>query len=214
MYITEDELKHAIELHAKWLRNEPDGVRYSCPAGANLSWANLSGSNLSRAILSRAYLSEANLSGANLSMANLSGANLSGADLSGANLSRADLSRAKNLLNSTNWMKDHFEFDVLGWIVYKAIGNTNYNPPAYWKIEAGSFLEEVVNPDRCTDCASGVNFATLDWIKKNIDRPGAIWKCRISWIDSCGIIVPYMTDGKARCSRLELIEVIQPQGEK
>ncbi len=74
--MTKEELKKKLELHVKWLRNEPDGVR------ADLSGANLSGADLSRA----------NLSGANLSRANLSGANLSGADLSWA-----DLSRAKNI---------------------------------------------------------------------------------------------------------------------
>ena len=107
-----------LELHAKWVRGESDGVRL-VKVRANLSEAdliranliradliraNLSGANLSEADLIRADLSGANLIRANLSeadlrMANLSEAdliraNLSGANLSGANLSEADLSGA------------------------------------------------------------------------------------------------------------------------
>ena len=85
-----------LDLHAKWLKNEPDGVRLSAVAYANLRGANLSYADLSGADLSGADLSGANLSGANLSVANLRGANLSYADLSGANLSVANL-RGTNL---------------------------------------------------------------------------------------------------------------------
>ena len=244
MYITIEELKNVLDLHKKWLNDEPTGVRYSCPYGADLSGAdlrsanlsgadlrsanlsgadlrsadlrsaNLSGADLWSANLSGAYLSRANLSGAylrsaDLSGANLSGANLSGADLSGANLSGANLSGAKNLLEASAWMKDNFEFDAQGWIAYKAIGNTSYNPPDHWKFEPGQFLTEVANPDRCTMCACGVNFGTLKFIHENFTEDVVVWKCRISWIDSCGIVVPFNTDGKARCNKLELIEVMK-----
>ena len=60
-----------LDLHAKWLKNEPDGVRLSAVAHADLSGANLRGTNLSYA-----DLSGANLSGANLNSANLNGAKL------------------------------------------------------------------------------------------------------------------------------------------
>ena len=86
--VTTDELQTILELHRKWLRSEPDGVR------ANLYGANLRGANLSGADLYGANLNEANLRGANLYGANLRGANLYGADLYGANLSGADLWRA------------------------------------------------------------------------------------------------------------------------
>jgi len=81
--------KEELELHAKWLCNESDGVRLvkasADLSGAYLSGANLSGADLRGAYLSGAYLSDADLSGADLSGACLSGANLSGADLRGAN---------------------------------------------------------------------------------------------------------------------------------
>ena len=66
----QDELNKILELHNKWLDNEPGGIN------ANLSRANLSWANLSRANLSWANLSGDNLSGANLRFASLSGANL------------------------------------------------------------------------------------------------------------------------------------------
>ncbi len=187
-------------------------------SGANLSDANLSDANLSRADLRSADLSRANLSGANLSDANLSDANLSRADLSGADLRSADLSRA-NLsgadlsgclnLPSVAIFLSQFERDDLGLIVYKRIGNgTSYSPPAHWKIEPGAYLTEVVNPDRGTECGCGVNFATRQWCGQNYDRAD-LWRCRIRWIDLAEVVVPYMTDGKARCGKLELLEVVK-----
>jgi uncharacterized protein YjbI with pentapeptide repeats len=91
--MTKDEIKSVLELHGRWLRNEPGGNRADL-YGADLSCANLSRADLSRANLSRADLSRADLSCANLSCANLSRAKLSRADLSCANLSGANLSRA------------------------------------------------------------------------------------------------------------------------
>jgi len=92
---TKQELDTILELHAKWLQNEPLGMRADlCSAnlyGADLRSAYLSGANLSGANLYGADLRSANLSGADLRSANLSGANLYGADLSGANLSGANL---------------------------------------------------------------------------------------------------------------------------
>jgi hypothetical protein len=154
-------------------------------------------------------LRRADLSNADLRDANLHDADLSNADLRDANLSSANLSGAKKLLNPIKWLSENFENDDLGYIVYKAIGagKTSFNPPETWKIEAGEFLEEVVNPSPTTECGCGVNFATLAWVKKEHPKVD-IWRCRIRWMDCAGIVVPYNTDGKARCRRLELIEII------
>jgi len=108
-------------------------------------------------------------------------------------------------------MKETFEFDNLGVIVYKAIGkNTPFSLAAHWVIEPGSFLEEVVSPLRTVDCACGVNFATLRWIRSQYPVGSCdIWKCRIRMEDWFGVIVSYHTDGKARCARLELLEIVE-----
>ena len=174
--------------------------------GANLSSAYLRDSNLSSANLRDANLSSADLSYADLSYATLSSANLSSADLSGVNLSSADLSGVKNLLNPCKWLSDNFEHDDLGYIVYKAFSNTTYDAPKRWKISAGEFIEEVVNPCATTECGCGVNFATLKWVKQNHEK-SRIWRCRIRWMDLPGVAVYYGTDGKARCSKLELLEI-------
>jgi len=192
-------------------------------SGANLSRADLSYANLSRANLSRANLSYADLSYANLSRANLSGANLSRAnlgyaDLSYANLSRANLSYADlrdanlsyavGLTEPAEWIKQHFEADNEGIIVYKQFG-AQYRSPNAWQHEEGAVITEVCNPSRTTACACGVNVATLEWIKKNGKETHSVWRCRIAWIDLAGAVVPYHTDGKFRCSRLTLLEKIK-----
>lgn len=143
----------------------------------------------------RAYLR-----GANLSRADLCGANLRNADLS-----CADLSGAENLLSTINYLKANLERTAEGYIAYKTF-NGQYKSPEHWKIEKGSIISEVVNPDRCTDCGSGVNVAPIEWVKKHYK--GDIWKVLIRWEWACGIIVPYMTDGKIRCEKCELIEIV------
>ena len=180
-------------------------------SGANLRRADLSGANLSDAYLRRADLSGAYLSGANLSDADLSGANLSGAYLSGAylsdaNLRRADLSDAKGLLDAINYMEAHFERTDEGYIVYKSF-NENYSAPDSWKIEPGEIIEETVNCDRTTGCGCGINAAPLEWVRRNgRNQP---YKLLIRWEWLPGVVVPYNTDGKIRCSKAQILEAVE-----
>jgi len=159
--------------------------------------------------LRRANLSSADLSSADLSYANLSYANLSSANLSSANLSSANLSKITNFFDPLIWLQKNFESDKKGLIVYKRIGNTSYTTPSDWVIKPKSIIEELgVNPLPTIDCGSGVNFATLEWCKKEYTSSD-LWKCRINWIDLASVVVPYNTDGKARCQRLELLEIVK-----
>ena len=192
-------LKETLELHLKWWRDEPGGVRANLRS-ANLRSADLSGANLRSADLSGADLSGANLSGANLRSADLSGANLSGADLRSANLSGSE-----GLLSPREFMDANFQKDESGYIVFKGIGNTAYSLPDRWKIAPGEYLTEVVNTNRGDDCGCGVNFGTREWIENNYQR-STLWECRIKFEDACTIIVPFITTGKARCERLLLIK--------
>ena len=201
-------------------------------SGANLSWADLSEANLSEADLSGADLSEADLSWANLSWANLREANLSGADLSGAdlreanlreanlreanlseadlsgaNLSGANLSGAKELLSAVNFIDAHFERVADGYIAYKTF-NSKYAAPESWTIVEGSVITENVNFNRCESCGCGINVAPLDWVESHYGWRGAIWKVLIRWEWLCGVCVPYNSDGKIRCERVELLEVV------
>jgi hypothetical protein len=175
--------------------------------GADLSGADLSRADLSYADLSRANLSRANLRGANLRDANLRYANLSGADLIGADLSGADLSGVKGLLSAADWLKENFTYTKKGVIVYKKIGNTDYAAPAHWTIAESSTIMETCNPCRTNTCTCGVNFGTREWCNKTY-RAADLWECLIEWHDLAGVIVPYNTDGKARCERLTLLRKI------
>jgi Pentapeptide repeats (8 copies) len=175
---------------------------------ADLSRAELRGADLSGANLRRANLSGADLSGANLSRADLGRADLRGADLSGADLRRANLSGAKGLLDPVQYLFDRFASDEKGLIAYKVFG-ANFVPPEYWKLEPGAILEEVVNPDRTADCACGINVATRDW--SGFRGNDQTWRVRIRWPWLAGVVVPYQTDGNIRCSRVELLGIVEKE---
>ncbi len=147
----------------------------------------------------------ANLSGADLSRADLGMASLSGAYLGGANLSRADLSGATGLKNfdALEWFRKHFKKTKHGVIVYKCF-NGSYYPNPNWKIEPGSVLTENCGPMPTDKCACGINFATREWVMAN--HPGkTVWRCLIKWAWLPGVVIPWNTDGKARCSKLMLL---------
>ena len=180
-------------------------------SGADLSGANLSGADLRRADLRRADLSDADLSGADLSdadlrRADLSDADLRRADLSDADLRRADLSGAQGLLDAINYMEANFERTDYGYIVYKSF-NENYTAPETWKIEPGEIIEETVNCDRMTECGCGINVAPLEWVRRNgRNQP---YKLLIRWEWLPGVVVPYNTDGKIRCSKAQILEAVE-----
>jgi len=180
---------------------------------SNLSDATLSDATLRRADLSDADLSDADLRGANLSDADLRGANLRGADLSdatlrGANLRGANLSGAKGVQTSAEFL-EQFDKDELGILVYKRIsaGQTTYALNTAWVIEEGSVLTENVNPTKTQECGCGVNFGTKQWCENNY-QSADLWLCRIAWIDLADVVVPYNSDGKARCARLTLLKKV------
>ena len=150
----------------------------------------------------------ADLSGANLSDANLRGANLRGADLRGADLSYADLSGAINdFTNPIDFIVENFERVPDGVIVYKAFGE-NYSPPSKWAILPGAIIEEEVNYTRTSECACGVNVATMGWIRRNVNDSKDVWRCLIRWEWLPGVCVPYHTDGKIRAARVMLLKNI------
>jgi hypothetical protein len=172
---------------------------------ANLSGTDLSGTDLSWANLSRTDLSGTNLSGTNLSGTDLSWADLSGADLSGANLSRANLSGTTGLKNfdALEWFRKNFKRTKRGVVVYKCFGGTYAANPA-WKIEPNAVISENCGPMPTDDCACGINFATKAWVQR--EHPGrTIWRCLIPWAWLPGVVIPWGTDGKARCSKLILL---------
>ena len=198
--MTKEELGRILAAHKAWLNNEPGGNR------ADLSEADLSEADLSEADLSWADLSWADLSGANLSWADLSWADLSGANLSGADLSWANLSGASGLLQACNYLDAHFERTADGYIAYKTFGG-EYKPPEKWTNSPGSVIEENVNSNRADVCGCGINVAPLEWVRRKYS--GDVWKVLIRWEWLAGVVVPYGTDGKIRCEKVELLGVVK-----
>ncbi|MBO1292002.1 pentapeptide repeat-containing protein, partial [Faecalibacterium sp. Marseille-P9590] len=137
-------------------------------------------------------------------------ADLRSADLSGSNLRSADLSGSTGIMSAIAFMDAHFERTKDGFIAYKTFGSS-YHPNDNWKIEPGSVLSEVVNPDRTCSCGCGINVAPLGWVKDNATNGGrlSIWKVLIRWEWLMGIVVPFGSDGKVRCEKVELIEVVK-----
>ena len=194
------DIKNILNLHVKWLRGEPDGER------ANLRGANLRGANLRDA-----NLRGANLRGADLRDANLRGANLRGANLRDANLRDANLSDADGLLSAIDYLESHFEKTSEGFIAYKTFGG-EYNPPEKWVLQVGSVITENVNFDRTRECGCGINVAPLRWVKQNYAKHGEeIWKVLIRYEWLVGVCIPYHTDGKIRCEKVELIEIVKEE---
>ena len=131
---------------------------------------------------------------------------LGGADLRDADLSGADLSGAENLLSAVDYVKNNFECTAEGVIAYKVFGAL-YSFPTKWKIQPKSIITENVNANRTNDCGCGINVATLEWVRRS-HFVEDIWKVLIRWEWMCGVVVPYNTDGKIRCERVELVEMI------
>jgi len=195
--ITKEELTKTLEQHKLWLTG--DGGKK-----ANLSYSDLSDSDLSDSDLSDSDLSDSDLRGSNLRGSNLRGSDLRGSDLRDSNLSYSDLSGVKGLLDPIDWMYQNLEKIDEGYLAYKSFGS-NFEPPAHWKIAEESELTEIINPLPTLDCACGINVATLKWVKDNNKPNTPIWQVLIKWEWLPGVVVPYNTDGKFRCSRVKLL---------
>jgi uncharacterized protein YjbI with pentapeptide repeats len=213
--MTKKEINTIINNHDKWINNLTDGIRADLRNAdlsnanlhrANLSNADLSNANLSNADLRNADLRNADLHRANLSNADLSNADLSNADLRNADLRNADLSNAQNVLSQIDYINCTFEKTADGYLAYKTF-NEQYKAPDRWKIATGAIITENVDYTRTADCGCGVNVATYEWVKKHTTKD--VWQVLIRWEWLAGVCVPYNTNGKIRCERVELIKVME-----
>ena len=128
------------------------------------------------------------------------------ANLRWADLRWANLSGAEGLLSTVNFLESYFERTPDGYIAYKTF-NSEYKAPDKWKIEAGAIIEENVLFDRCVSCGCGINVAPINWVRAHYK--GDVWKVLIRWEWLCGVCVPYHSDSKIRCERVELLEVVK-----
>lgn len=181
--------------------------------GCVANCADFTSAAMSHAKLCASHARDAIFSRASLSYADFGGAQLKGCDFTDTffedvKFGNANLSGAKGIPSASDFMR-LFARDGEGFLVFKRIGNgkTEYVPPNHWVFEPGSFLEEVACEDRSETCGCGVNFGTAFFVSENYLEADA-WLCRIRWEDAAGVVVPYRNDGKARCSRLELVRKI------
>jgi hypothetical protein len=103
-------------------------------------------------------------------------------------------------------MKANFEVVKDGYIAYKVF-NLHYPPPQSWEITEMSILTSNVLANRESECACGINVAPLTWFQDNHISTG-LWKVLIRWEWLPGVVVPYNTDGKIRCERIQLLEQV------
>ena len=205
--MTQEKVREILVKHKMWIDKE-DGGECADLRGADLRGVDLSGEDLRHADLSHVDLSHATCIHVDLSYAILRDVDFSHATISDVDLSYADLSGAKGLLSAADFLKQHFERTDTGYIAYKTFG-AHYIPPKNWEIVPGAELTETVNPDRCTECGSGINVAPLKWVKKRYQFKRPIWKVLIKWEWLPGVVVPYMTDGKIRCEKVQLIGTVK-----
>lgn len=113
------------------------------------------------------------------------------------------------LFDVDQWIENNLEKHKNGYIVYKRIGEgTPFKSPKNWKIEKNSILTAEVNREVTAQCGAGVNCGTKDWVLINY-RKNSLWKCLIKWEWVHNMIVPWNTDGKIRCGKLQLLKKLK-----
>ena len=198
-----EDIKEILRLHNIWVVGLEGGHRADF-SGIDLQKANFSYKDLTGICFKNSDLTKATFEGSNCSHVDFSGANCIGTDFDSSNLRDANLSGVTGLLSPIEFLKNNFEcLPSLGYIAYKTFNNT-YKAPDTWKIGMNSILTESVNRFPTDTCGSGINVATLDWVKKYY-RDGVIWRVLIKWEWLPGVVVPYNTVGKIRCEKVMLL---------
>lgn len=160
------------------------------------------------ALLNNSNFNNANLCGANLSRSWLKNVSFEGAQLNNTNLKNADLSGVTGLLSAFDWLCENFERTSEGFIVYK-IFHLVYPPPQRWNIKPGGVITETVATDRSQMHGCGVNFGTKKWVTdRNRGLSKKIWECLLPFESLIDCVVPYGTEGRARCGKLVLLRVL------
>ena len=194
-------IEKILKDHKLWLEDK-GGKR------AYLRGADLEGADLREAFLEYTNLTKADLRHADLRMADLRCADLEGADLEGADLRHADLRYAKlkttKGLRRTKTILKMFEKTKDGYIVYKSFGEY-YSSPKNWIIKVGSIIEERLDIDRRNVCSYGINVGAKKWVEEHCQT--IIYKCLIP--NDAEICAPHATDGKVRCNKLKILEVLK-----
>jgi len=174
--------------------------------GADMRGADMSGTNMRGADMCDADMCGTNMRGTNMRGTDMCGADMRGADMRDADMSDANMSGVIGIPTSEQFISK-FEKIKAGIIVYKAINNTEYDKNKKWVIKEDEIISENVNFNLNNDCGCGINFGTKEYVIEKYPTSD-IWECLIEWDWLADVIVPYNTDGKARCAKLKLLKKI------
>lgn len=123
-------------------------------------------------------------------------------------------SQCPALFSQSDFLKKYFQRneDNTGYIVYK-IFDYIFSPCKEWNICRDSIIEENCDMNRFKACSYGINVATLSWAMRHASSPYSeksipIWKCEINddWL--ADVCVPYESNGKIRCGKLKLLDIV------
>jgi len=139
------------------------------------------------------------------SRANLAGANLAGADLAGADLARAYLAGAKGIIKYLTTPL-YILLDQPGKIrAYKLVkenGEGPYNGGIIYEI-GKTYEVKDADENETTQCAAGINLATLDWCIKEWKPGQRILIAEFTAKDIAAI--PVGSDGKFRVKKCTIV---------
>ena len=193
---------NSVEFHKS---NFTDVNAWKC----DFSNADFSGCDLTRAYFNECDLRSANFSGAELIGTRFIKCKLDGAAFDESVAHRPVFNGSTGMFDPIEFMANHFERTEEGYIAYK-IFDGMYKMPEDWDIKPGSVIAENANLNPFDNCGCGINVAPLEWVRafrlKNdaFDQP--IWRCLIRWEWLPGVVVPFGTNGKIRCNRVEILD--------
>lgn len=180
--------------------------------GCRLIHSNMSDVDMSGSYLFDCVITDCNLSGSNLfnfdtACCHFKNINFTNTNLTDVDMAKTTITDSIGLRSAKEILDELFKKTDEGYIVYKVFG-MYYEIPDYWNIEEDSIIEEKVDMNRMETCSYGINVAIKPWIEKCINKGQQIWKCLLSFDDLDKVCVPYGTDGKIRCGRLKLLEIV------
>lgn len=171
--------------------------------------ADFSGCDLTRAYFNQCDLRGANFGGASLIGTGFINCKLDDAKFDAATATRPVFNGSTGVFDPIEFMANYFERTEEGYIVYK-IFDGMYKMPGDWDIKPGSVIAENANLNPFDSCGCGVNVATLGRVRNFRIENGAfdhpIWRCLIRWEWLPGVVVPFGSNGKIRCSRVQLLD--------
>lgn len=134
----------------------------------------------------------------------MNGSNFTKCDVKFVSFPHTNMSNTTGLIEFVD-LKSEFKITGSGLYAFKQFG-LHYEPPSYWKIIEGGFIEETCNPDITTECGCGISVATPNWISVHGCCSDDVWLVQIPIEVLPYTIVPINYDGKIRTPKVKIIK--------